>query len=122
MSRTVRAARFNTTNGGHFYVPVETVNYILKVEHEEFTDTDIAWRLWKKADWSRPHLHESFDRHSLRAFLRYATGDDDSQHILHHFHVHRNLADVDAICSLVYSIKRAVENHAYSVVTIRVNY
>ena len=121
MSKTVKAARFSTVSGGNFYVPVEIVNYILRVEREEFTNSDIAWRLWKKADWTRPHLDEDFDRHSLRAFLRTATGINDSQKILHHFHIHRNLADIESICNLVDSIKRAVDNGAYSIVTIRID-
>ena len=122
MARTIKAAAFATSNGGTFYVPVDVCNYILKVEREEFTDADIAWRLWRKASWKKAHLDVAFDRHSLREFLRYATGDSDSQHILHHVHIHRNLADIDAICSLVYSIKRAVDHHAYTIVRISVDY
>jgi len=121
MARTIKAAEFRTVDGGGLYVPVAIVNYILKVEHEEFTDEAIAWRLWRKSAWTKAHLDESFDRKSLRAFLRYATGDNDSSHILHHFHVHRNIADVESICDMVYKIKKAVENHAYTIVTIRVN-
>ena len=122
MERTIKAAAFATEDGGNLYVPVEIVNYILKVEREEFTDSNVAWRLWRKSSWTKAHLDMSFDRHSLRAFLRYATGDNDSEHILHHLHPHRNLADVDAICDTVNRIKRAVKNHAYQIVTIRVNY
>ncbi len=122
MARTLRAAEFRTVDGGGLYVPVEIVNYILKVEREEFTDADIAWRLWRKSAWTKTHLDVDFDRHSLRAFLRYATGDSDSSHILHHWHCHRNVSDIRAICDAVYRIKKAVDNHAYQIVTIRVDY